>query len=113
MEHYQIKNSYTTMYLGLLHKYDLTPAEELLLCIIYGLSKKEGWCYASKETLAMMLNVSTPTIYNLIRKLRRKGLIIKLGISQTGTMKLQVVEEIENFIYEVHKELTKDKEGYV
>src|SRR3990167_8167876 len=56
----------------------LTLLEYILCDKIYHLSnnpKHQGWCYASRKTLAKMIDVTDRTIYNLLNKLISKGLI--------------------------------------
>ena|SRR3989344_405240 len=57
--------------------FGLTPTEALLMFLVDSLSKNRGWCYASKKTLADLLNVTEPTIYNAQKKLIDKGLLLK------------------------------------
>lgn len=58
-------------------KYDtrLSPAEILLLDEIVGLSKKNGYCWASNETLGSKFNRKVKTIQEYVQKLKKLGYI--------------------------------------
>lgn len=69
-EHY-----YLRIWLSPLKKYKLSVFDGALLALIYTLSKKHGYCYASKQTLASILRVSAVTIFNRLAKLKGMGLV--------------------------------------
>jgi len=52
-----------------LTEFNLSPAQGLLMYLVHGLSRRKGWCFASKAVLAKFLNVSKPTIYSLLKEL--------------------------------------------
>jgi DNA-binding MarR family transcriptional regulator len=66
---------YTIYFFGIGKRFDLSPAETTLLCLIYGLSMKTGFCYASQEYLASVMNVSAQTINAMLQRLKDKNLI--------------------------------------
>ena len=55
----------------------LSPTEALTMGLIAGLSTNTGWSYASKTTLAGIINISVPTLNNTIRRLKDKRLIVE------------------------------------
>jgi len=71
------KRRYYKLWWGAIHQFNLSPTEALLLGLIDGLSRRIGWCYASKKSLAKTLNVSMQTIYNTMKKLSEKGLLVQ------------------------------------
>ncbi|MCH7828731.1 helix-turn-helix domain-containing protein [Patescibacteria group bacterium] len=58
-------------------EFDLSPTEALTIGLIAGLSINTGWSYASKVTLADIVNISVPTLNNTIRRLKDKRLIVE------------------------------------
>ncbi|WP_418187309.1 hypothetical protein ACNSOP_09095 [Aliarcobacter lanthieri] len=65
----------------------LTLEEWTLLENIYFMSNNEfGWCYASKDTLRDIIQVSNGQIYKIIKKLLDNGFLIKNN--ETGYLKV-------------------------
>ena len=69
------KKCHTIIWWYAIQKFSLSQIEILLITLISGLSRNKGCCYASKDYLAQVLNVSTTTIYNTMKKLFKKELL--------------------------------------
>lgn len=70
-----------------LKQHKLSLEEWTLLENIYFMSNNEfGWCYASKNTLREIIQVSNGQIYKIISKLIEKGFLIKN--EETGYLKV-------------------------
>ncbi|MCR8709846.1 hypothetical protein [Aliarcobacter butzleri] len=70
-----------------LKKHQLTLEEWTLLENIYFMSNNEfGWCYASKDTLRDIIQVSNGQIYKIIKKLLDNGFLVKNN--ETGYLKV-------------------------
>jgi len=76
---------YIYFYECILKDFNLSVSEGYLLLLIYSLSRTGDGCYASKKYLADRLNVSETTIFSLLGKLIRKGLLAKSGYSSFRT----------------------------
>jgi len=100
-------HKYTTFYFSILTEFALTANEALLMVLIDGLSKQKGRaCYASKDNLAIIINVTPPTVYKAIDTLEERGLIIKKGLHpKYGTGLIGVSDKWLNFIEEIHSDL--------
>ncbi len=72
-----LKKIYYKIWWEVIREFNLSPIEVLTICLIDGLSRQKGWCYASKIALAKTLNVSPQTIYSTINELITKGLLVK------------------------------------
>jgi len=94
-------------YWSILKYFGLNPSEGLLALLIYGLSRKEGYCHASKKYLSNMMNVSEATIFSLINRLVRNGLIIKDGFSEYKTSCYKPSEKFSEYI-KILKEVNTD-----
>jgi len=92
------KKNYFIVWEEALVLFDLKPSDASLLFLVCSLSKKRGYCYASRETLAKKLNVSVATIYNLLRKLKRRGLLTNAGTSNYYTVKIGLTDKMESFL---------------
>lgn len=66
---------YVKVYVGLVEYFKLTAAESLLICTIWSLQRKTGWCYASQKKLALASRVSITSVNTLLRKLEKRGLL--------------------------------------
>ena len=53
----------------------LSTQEYLLADVIYTLSRRTGWCYASRSYLGRMLGVSVRQVQRHLSSLRNKGLV--------------------------------------
>lgn len=84
MTRYKSRVKHVKVFWISLQEMDLTPSEVLLLYLIEGLSQKKGMCYASKETLAVHLNVTKATIYSLLNSLENKALIHRYSEKLSG-----------------------------
>lgn len=110
-----LEKAYSYFYWGMLGEFDLSPGDALLMTLIKTLSKRTTACYASKETLAKILNLSVPTIYNALKRLKGKGLVDEEGFSKHGVRQLRVSEKWDQLIEEVNKEIEENKvrgQGY-
>jgi predicted MarR family transcription regulator len=92
------KNTFCKIYWDIFGEFDLSPIEGLLLSLIHGLSRSKGYCYASKQTLADLLNVTDICIYGVIARLEEDGLIERTGITDKKTMGLMVTLPVSDFI---------------
>lgn len=54
---------------------NICPNAKLLYGVIYLLSLKEGFCYASNNCLSSNINVSVRTITRLLKELKNENLI--------------------------------------
>ena len=100
------------MWLAAMPKFELTLQELALLSLITSYYQKTGLCFASKETMADILNVSEGTIYNWLRKLLKKGLVEKRGAPKNClTACLKLSDEwiaFDNDMREEHKMIKWD-----
>jgi DNA-binding MarR family transcriptional regulator len=83
--------SYTTINHLVRKKLGLSMHEYALADLIYNLANNPksdypGWCYSSKETLGEILDLSKQSILTLIKKLIKKGIVIK----HNGTKHLRI-----------------------
>jgi biotin operon repressor len=87
---------YLRIWLSPLKKYKVSVFDGALLTLIYTLSTKRGYCYASKQKLAEILRVSTVTIFKRLAKLKGMGLVTDF-VPESGhpydTSCLQVTDE--------------------
>lgn len=80
---------YSPFFWCVLKKFKLTPNKALFLTYIESLSRKNGWCFASRETIAKTLNLSEPTIYKIIKDLKNSNLLEEGEYSRFGTKKIK------------------------
>lgn len=66
---------YGRVFFALRHHFGLTASECLLADVISILSRKSGWCFASREYLANLLGVSTRTLQRMLVRLKERELI--------------------------------------
>lgn len=66
---------YGRVFFALRERYDLTTEACLLLDVVEILSRKTGWCFASRDYLAGLLGVSVSSIKRLLADLESKGLV--------------------------------------
>jgi DNA-binding MarR family transcriptional regulator len=71
--------------------------------LVYSLSRQYGWCWASKRTLAQTLNLTEPTIYNLIKKLVLKGYLDRAALNFKNKKRalLKPTDQWENYMKEL------------
>ena len=55
--------------------FGLSASECLLTDVISILSRKSGWCFASREYLASLLGISTRTLQRMLAHLKERELI--------------------------------------
>lgn len=95
------KEYYLRIWLLPLQKFKISVFDGALLTLIYTLSTKKGYCYASKQTLASILRVSVVTIFNRLAKLKIMGLV-KDFVPESGhpydTSCLQIADELRECI---------------
>lgn len=74
---------------------DITDGAKMLLIQLVGLSKQEGYVYASNKALAEKMNVSTPMIYRYLKVLKEKNLTY---VENEGTpqKKIYINEDLSN-----------------
>lgn len=101
------KCRYEIVYWSFLIDFNLSPLDFLTLFLIYGLSKKDGYCSASKKYLSKILNVSPPSIFKSIKCLLAKGFIIKNGYTTKGVLRLKPTEKFLNYLNYVSQEKQK------
>lgn len=89
---------YVYFYECILKDFNLSISEGYLLLLIYSLSRTSDGCYASKKFLADKLNVSETTIFSLLGKLIKKGLLIKSGYSSFRTSRYNPSDEIVEYL---------------
>lgn len=89
---------YIYFYISILKDFGISVTEGFLLLLINSLSRQSKTCYASKNYLAKILNVSESTIFFLINKLIKKGLLIKDGYSKHGTSQYKPSEEVAEYM---------------
>ncbi len=80
---------------------DLSPTEALLLFLIYGLSRRNGSCYASKSHLAREINVTEPTIFKTLKILAAKNLIEKGAKTKYGVVRLKPTDKFKKVMAEI------------
>lgn len=100
---------YARFYWGVLSEFKLSATEALLITLVEFLSRKYGVCFASKATIANILNVSDATIYNSIRSLISRGLLRKVNIENMEVVGLCVSELWEEFILGCSEEIEESK----
>ena len=94
------KAPFAYFYWDLLRRFNIKPIEGLFLTLIYGLSQgKNGHCYASRRRLGQYLNVTDISIYDLIKRLEKKGLLVRGERTHVNTGALKVSDEVAQFIY--------------
>ena len=67
--------TYGRVFFALRRRYDLTTEACLLLDVVGVLSRKTGWCFASRDYLAGLLGVSPRTVSRHLAILKAKGLV--------------------------------------
>lgn len=67
--------TYARVYFALRRHYNLTISECLLLDVIEILSRRTGWCFASREYLAGLFGVSPRSIQRMIARLTDENLL--------------------------------------
>ena len=68
---------YGRVYFELRKEFGLSVSEALLLDVIGTLSKRTGWCYASRAYLADMLGLSERSTRRMISELSERGLVVR------------------------------------
>lgn len=71
----QEPNYYSILTYEILYNKDLSSSEKLLYATITSLSQKDGYCYASNETMAKLYNTTEITISRQIKKLKDNGFL--------------------------------------
>ena len=73
----QVKTNprYGRVFFSLRQQFHLTASECLLADVISILSRKSGWCFASREYLANLLGISTRTLQRMLVRLKKRELI--------------------------------------
>ena len=67
--------SYGRVFFALRQHFRLSSSECLLADVISILSRKSGWCFASREYLANLLGISTRTLQRMLARLKERDLI--------------------------------------
>ena len=108
--------SFTTILHNKRKELDLNLMEYCVADTVYNLSSNpkspvQGWCYASKDTLAEILDTTRQTIFTIVNKLISKGLVER----HSETKYLRTTERWFNFIIiekdeqEIEKEVEEVK----
>lgn len=66
---------YGRVFFALRKQFGLSASECLLLDVIDTLSRRTGWCFASRAYLAGLLGVSTRSVQRMIARLLDHGLV--------------------------------------
>ena len=66
---------YGRVFFSLRQYFHLTASECLLADVISILSRKSGWCFASREYLANLLGISTRTLQRMLARLKERELV--------------------------------------
>ena len=66
---------YARAFFGARRRFDLTTPEVVLADVICVLSRKTGWCFASREYLASLLGVSERSLRRMLARLKAQKLI--------------------------------------
>lgn len=66
---------YARVYFGARRRFELTIAEAVLCDVVTVLSRKTGWCFASRAYLTSLLGVSERSLRRMLTRLTEKGLI--------------------------------------
>lgn len=85
----QVNNSYTKFYWIVPEMFEISVIKTMLMIKIYDLSKKTGYCYASKDHLAKLLRVSRQTIHNHLKSLRFQYDFIRFGPLYKGVRQIK------------------------
>jgi DNA-binding MarR family transcriptional regulator len=70
-----VRRGYNTIHHQMRIENDLSLNDYCVADTIFQLSKKVGYCYASKETLGKMLGLSKQTIHKVLNKLESRNLV--------------------------------------
>lgn len=73
--HVKTNPLYGRVFFGLRQHFELTASECLLADVVMILSRKSGWCFASREYLAGLLGISTRTLQRMLARLKERELI--------------------------------------
>ena len=68
--------AYVKIYFDLRKELDLNMNHIAILTMTYGLSKKTGWCYMSKESMADEIGITRQGLYKSINELKQKGFLV-------------------------------------
>lgn len=66
---------YARVFFALRRSFGLTVSECLLVDTVAILSRKSGWCFASRSYLANLFGVSTRTLRRMVASLKERGLV--------------------------------------
>ena len=66
---------YAHLYFGARLRFDLTLAEAVLCDVVTILSRKTGWCFASRAYLATILGVSERQVRRMVTRLEELNLL--------------------------------------
>lgn len=83
----------------ILNNKELSLQEKFILSVILSLSKEQGYCFASNEYIAKIMNVSTNRLSKLLSLIRKKKYIdIKLYYKSENkkVVKRQIIPRYEN-----------------
>lgn len=69
------KNWYAVLTANVLYDKELTSRQKILLAVIVNMSNEKGYCFASNQYLAEMLNISKSSIQRDLKLLEEKGFI--------------------------------------
>ena len=66
---------YAKLYFGACLRFDLSLTEATLCDVVVVLSRKTGWCFASRVYLAHILRVSERSVRRMVTRLEELGLL--------------------------------------
>ncbi len=72
---------YGRVYFDARRQLGLSVGEYLFLDVVHTLSRRTGWCYASRQYLAETFGVSVRSIQRLVARLEERGLLEVAGDS--------------------------------
>jgi hypothetical protein len=72
---YDLKGKFVMVWWEALRRLDIRPQEALFLCLVDGLSRYHGVCYASRDLIGYIMNISAQTVFAMQKKLVKQGLL--------------------------------------
>lgn len=103
---------YARVYWNSFGEFDLNVTEVVLLALIWSLSQKTGWCWASKSYLAKSIGVTRQTIGKYTKSLSAKRLIeIDLEKTSAGTIRVKPSVIWDKFASGINYQLEQRKQA--
>lgn len=82
-------NKYATITYQVLAAKDITSTQKLLIAMISNLSNQRGYCYATNNYLAEVLNINPGTVSQSISDLEKKGYLGRIIYFKPGTKEIE------------------------